>query len=60
MPIQVFRDLVTLPIPAEPGQKYSRGCLVSPIISLSVVILGLDPGMHLPMKVSVDAASSAA
>ena len=29
-------------------------------MSLSVVILGLDPGIHLPMKVCVDAASSAA
>ena len=33
---------------------------VSPIITLSLVILGLDPGIHLPMKVSMDAASSAA
>ena len=37
-----------------------RGYLISPAICLYVVILGLDPGLHLPMKVSMDAASSAA
>ncbi|WP_294347621.1 hypothetical protein [Prosthecochloris sp.] len=38
----------------------SRGYLVSPIITLSLVILELDPRIRLPMKVSMDAASSAA
>ena len=33
---------------------------MSPTMSLSVVILGLDPGIHLPKKASMDAASSAA
>ncbi len=29
-------------------------------MSLYLVILGLDPGIHLPMKIYMDAASSAA
>ncbi|UZJ40556.1 hypothetical protein OO006_09315 [Prosthecochloris sp. SCSIO W1101] len=28
-----------------------RGSLISPAMSLSVVIIGLDPGIHLPKKV---------
>ncbi|PWW81995.1 hypothetical protein CR164_06485 [Prosthecochloris marina] len=36
------------------------GCLIRPTMSLSVVILGLDPEIHLSMKVCMDAASSAA
>ncbi len=46
---------------SRPGiHNKQRGCLISPTMSLSVVILGLDPGIHLSMKVSMDAASSAA
>ena len=37
-----------------------RGYLISLAICLYVVILGLDLGIHLPIKVSMDAASSAA
>ena len=33
---------------------------MSPTMSLYLVILGLDPGIHLPMKICMDAASSAA
>ncbi len=36
------------------------GCLISLTFYLFLVILGLDPGIHLPVKVSMDAASSAA
>ena len=36
------------------------GYLIGPAMSLSIVILGLDPGIHLPRKVSMDAASNAA
>ena len=35
-------------------------CLISLTFYLFLVILGLDPGIHLPMRVSMDAASSAA
>ncbi len=41
------------------GGQRERGGLISPY-SLHAVILGLDPGIHLPIKVSVYAASSAA
>ncbi|UZJ41161.1 hypothetical protein OO006_12560 [Prosthecochloris sp. SCSIO W1101] len=37
-----------------------RGSLIGPTMSLYLVILGLDPGIHLPMKICRDAASSAA
>ena len=41
-------------------RRNRRGFLISPVTCLYVVILGLDPGIHLPMKVTMDAASSAA
>ena len=43
-----------------PTCRDRRGCLISLTFYLFLVILGLDPGIHFPMKVSMDAASSAA